>query len=394
MKEILEDPDDYVMSIERYSVSNTSIVGWGRRIDRKNDYVAQQALKLMEGVNSVVPGVFIMETIPFLVKLPSWIYKLPSQISFGGAVMWRYFYLLTEEGSKASEDNFSKILMNSQEKQGLTDVEVGGLAGNLIGGGVDTTSSTMISCVLAMCAFPEVQRKAQAEIDSVVGPDRSPTWEDVDGKLPYMVALVKEVLRWRSVAVLAGIPHANTRDVEYKGYHFPAGTNMIGNLWAIHRNPRDFPNPDEFRPERFLNGLQKPYPNAKGSNPFGWGRRQCSGQPFAEQGLLYSLTRLIWAFDLKPGLDDNVCYFATPLPSDFVASLQLSQSNEVKLDIFAYTESENMRPEPFKARFTPRNEKIHRLVMEEASVAREALRKYDGETRLTMEDAARNPAWV
>jgi cytochrome P450 len=306
MREILEDPDDFVMSIERYSVSNTSIVGWGRRIDKKNDYVAQQALKLMEGVNSVVPGVFIMETIPFLTKLPSWLYSLPSQISFGGAIMWRYFYLLTEEGAKASEDNFSKILMNSQEKQGLTDVEVGGLAGNLIGGGVDTTSSTMISCVLAMCAFPDVQRKAQAEIDLVVGPDRSPTWEDIDGKLPYLVALVKEVLRWRSVAVLAGIPHANTKDVGYKGYHFPAGTNMIGNLWAIHRNPRDFPDPDVFRPERFLGRLERPYPNAKGSNPFGWGRRQCSGQPFAEQGLLFSLTRLIWAFDLKPGVDDDV----------------------------------------------------------------------------------------
>jgi cytochrome P450 len=74
--------------------------------------------------------------------------------------MWRYFYLLTEEGAKATEDNFSKALTNSQEKQGLIDVEVGGLAGNLMGGEVDTTSSTMISCVLALCPFPEVRRKA------------------------------------------------------------------------------------------------------------------------------------------------------------------------------------------------------------------------------------------
>jgi hypothetical protein len=66
----------------------------------------------------------------------------------------------------------------------------------------------------------------------------------------------------------------------------------------------------------------------------------------------------------------------------------------VKLDIFAYTESENMRPEPFKARFIPRSEKIHQLLVHEAIAAREALRKYDGETCLTMGDAARNPAWV
>jgi hypothetical protein len=67
----------------------------------------------MKGVNLVVPGVFIMERISFLTKLPSWMYKLPSQISFGGAIMWRFFHLLTEEGARANEDNFCKVLMNS-----------------------------------------------------------------------------------------------------------------------------------------------------------------------------------------------------------------------------------------------------------------------------------------
>jgi hypothetical protein len=109
---------------------------------------------------------------------------------------------------------------------------------------------------------------------------------------------------------------------------------------------------------------------------------------------------LIWAFDLKPGVDEDVSlfefYLATPIfkRRSYCHVLIRIQGNEVKLDIFAYTESENMRPEPFKARFIPRTERIHKLLIEEASVAREALRKYDGETSLTMEDAARNPAWV
>jgi len=80
-------------------------------------------------------------------------------------------------------------------------------------------------------------------------------------------------------------------------------------MWAIHRHQRDFPDPDRFMPERFLEGegsAKKPYPNKYGMNPFGWGRRQCSGQPLAEQGLLYSLARMIWAFDILPGLDENV----------------------------------------------------------------------------------------
>ncbi|KAL2786629.1 cytochrome P450 [Aspergillus keveii] len=334
-----------------------------------------QALKIMESVNFVIPGLFLMEAIPALMHLPAWLYKLPTALRMGAAIGARYFVMLTEEGAQSKQQSFAKYMLKSQKQFAMSDVEVSGLMANLIGGGVDTTSSTMMSCILALACFPEVQRKAQDDMDRVVGQDRSPSWDDIDhGSLPYLTALVKEVLRWRTVTVLAGIPHANTKDVEYRGYYFPAGTSITGNMWAIHRNPRDFPDPDTFRPERFLGGLENPYPNSRGSNPFGWGRRQCSGQPLAEQGLLFSLGRLIWAFNVQPGLDDK--------------------GEQVKLDIFAYTESENQRPEPFRVRFTPRSDKIRQLLLDEAAEARESLRIYDGETKITMEDAAQNPAMV
>lgn len=307
MRDLIQDPDDFELSVERYSISTTSIIGWGRRIDRKNDYVAIQALNLMEAVNFVVPGIFLLETLPWLQKLPSWLYGFPKALRMGSAIAARYFYMLTEESLFTNKNKaFNSFMMNAQKEHKMTDVEVSGLMANLIGGGVDTTSSTMLSCILAMACFPEVQKKAQEEMDRVVGKDRSPSWEDIDGgKLPYLTALVKEVLRWRTVTVLAGIPHANIKDVEYRGYHFPAGTNFTGNMWAIHRNPKDFPDPDNFQPERFVEGSKRPYPNARGSNPFGWGRRQCSGQPLAEQGLLFSLGRMIWAFNIQPGLDEQ-----------------------------------------------------------------------------------------
>ncbi|KAI4608546.1 hypothetical protein J4E83_008982 [Alternaria metachromatica] len=376
IRDFLLEPHDFELSIERYSVSITSIVGWGRRIDRKNDYVAQQALKLMEAVHYIVPGIYLMEAVPFLMHLPAWLYALPSQMRLGAGILSRYFYLLTQEGAEAKEDNFGKHVMASQQASHMTDLEVASLMGNLIGGGIDTTSSTMLSCILAMARFPEVQEKVHAEFDAVVGHDRSPNWEDIDSNvLPYLTAVVKETLRWRTVTILAGIPHANTVDFDYEGYHFPAGTNFTSNMWAIHRNPRDFPDPDRFMPERFLEGkgsAKQPYPNKYGMNPFGWGRRQCSGQPLAEQGLLYSLARMIWAFDILPGLHEN--------------------HQEVDLDIFAYTDSENTRPEPFHVRFLPRSDAIRKLLLDEAAEAREALRPYDGETRVTMEDAVNNPA--
>lgn len=307
MRDILLDPADYVAAIERYSVSITSIIGWGRRINMKNDYVAKLALAIMDHVDWVIPGRYLLETLPWLDRLPKWIYSFSARMRTSSKVSMKYFYMLSQEGAQAKQSNFSRELLRSQDQQGLSDVEVATLTVNLIGGGVDTTSSTMISCILAMCAFPEVQRRAQREIDAVVGPDRSPTWQDVDDSLPYMRALVQEVLRWRTVTVLSGLPHASTVDYVYQGFLIPAGTPIIGNMWAIHRNTRDFPDPDVFQPERFLEGpYKRSYPNSRGSNPFGWGRRQCSGQPLAEQGLLYSLTRLIWAFNIQPGLDEQV----------------------------------------------------------------------------------------
>ena len=74
------------------------------------------------------------------------------------------------------------------------------------------------------------------------------------------------------------------------------------------------------------------------------------------------------------------------------AANTLRQHQEVHLDIFAYTDSENMRPEPFRVRFIPRSDAIRKLLLDEAAEAREALRPYDGETRVTMEDAVSNPA--
>ncbi len=67
-----------------------------------------------------------------------------------------------------------------------------------------------------MLHFPEAMRKAQAELDTVVGMDRLPGYEDRE-RLPYLKAVINETLRWRPIAVLGGTPHAVTADDEYNG---------------------------------------------------------------------------------------------------------------------------------------------------------------------------------
>ena len=80
-----------------------------------------------------------------------------------------------------------------------------------------------------MAINPEVQRRAQAELDSVVGATRLPTLEDKPS-LPYVSALMKECFRWRSVVPM-GVPHVMTEEDEYKGYRIPQGSLVVTNIW-------------------------------------------------------------------------------------------------------------------------------------------------------------------
>ena len=80
-----------------------------------------------------------------------------------------------------------------------------------------------------MTIHPEAQKKAQAELDAVVGPDRLPTFEDRES-LPYLNALLREVLRWHPVTPM-GVPRRAVADDEFNGYHIPAGTMIIPHVW-------------------------------------------------------------------------------------------------------------------------------------------------------------------
>ena len=362
MHDLLTRPEMFMKAIERYSISIVSFIGFGRRVSKMDDNVAKVALKFMEGVDLVMPGMFPMETIPLLLKMPRLLYPPASIFLENFRKFGRFFTGLSREAARSGKPSFAATLAKEKEAGTVSDQEISFMTGNLIGGGVDTTASTTISFILAMCAFPEVQKRAQSIIDKVA-PDRMPDWSD-DASLSYVRACVDETLRWRTVTILGGIPHAPDQDDEYRGYHIPKGTWIMGNNWAIHRNPKEFPQPDVFRPERFLE-QEAPYPNKKGHNAFGWGRRVCSGQQLAEAGLLLSFARILWAFDIVPGIDE--------------------QGNEVPVDIFAYGESENMRPEPFKARFVPRSDRHRQAIIDAASEAQDFLGQYEGDSKVEME---------
>lgn len=96
-------------------------------------------------------------------------------------------------------------------------------------GGADTTVSSLMTFFLAMTMFPEVQKKAQEELDRVIGGSRLPVSADLE-KLPYIQAIMKETHRWHPVAPMA-LPHSSTKEDVIRGYRIPKGALLLPNNW-------------------------------------------------------------------------------------------------------------------------------------------------------------------
>jgi len=160
-----------------------------------------------------------------------------------------------------------------------------------------------------MIAFPEVQRRAQAELDSVIGRDRLPTFADAP-RLPYVCAIVREILRWRP-ALPFGVPHAATKDDWYEGMFIPKGTVCMANIWHCNHDRAVFgEDADEFRPERYLNRKGELVSgavetNQAGNVSFGFGRRICVGKDLANDSLFIDISRMLWAANFERGRDEN-----------------------------------------------------------------------------------------
>lgn len=119
----------------------------------------------------------------------------------------QYLDLVVSRRKKiGSTGSFMDTVLDQNEKLGLTRHQLYFLGGVLMEGGSDTSSSIILAFIHAMTKWPQVLKKAQAEIDNVIGEDRTPVWSDY-GSLPYVAATVKEAMRWRPAVPLA-FPHA------------------------------------------------------------------------------------------------------------------------------------------------------------------------------------------
>jgi len=153
-----------------------------------------------------------------------------------------------------------------------------------------------------MVLHPDVQTKAQHEIERVVGSDRLPGLQD-RGCLPYVENLIREVIRWWTLAPFSP-GHRLMEDDEYKGYFIPKETIVLPCLWCISRDEKMYPEPETFRPERFDEvGPDSQLPLDPHKFSFGMGRRICPGQDFADMVLFSNVVVFLATTTVSKSLD-------------------------------------------------------------------------------------------
>lgn len=235
--DLLKTPEKYESLFERYAGAVIMRLAYGKTIETGDEPYVRDALKVVHTVERVAsPGAYLVDTFPILMYLPTWIAPFKREASRLHEFEIKLFRnLLFEIRDKMKVDRapqcFAKTFLARQQEFALSDDEGAYVIGTLFEAGAGTTAAAMMSFVLAMCHYPDWQTKLQQEVDRVVGDERMPDFDDIPN-LPIVRAVAKETLRWRPVTA-GGVPHELVRDDVYKGFFFPAGTNVYANQWCV-----------------------------------------------------------------------------------------------------------------------------------------------------------------
>ncbi|KAG7451809.1 cytochrome P450 [Guyanagaster necrorhizus] len=288
-------------------------ISHGYMIQEKDDPFVELAERTVNQLSlATTSGGFLVNLIPILIHIPDWFpgagFKRTARewaSALNEFVEKPHNYVKQEIAAGTARLSFT----SSRLEGGVSaeeEFDIKWLAATLYAGGADTTVASIYAFFKAMLLYPEVQVKAQAKIDAVIGDERLPRFDDRE-HLPYVNALVLEVTRWHTVAP-AGLPHCATEDDVQFGYFIPKGSLVIANIWKMLHDSTIYSEPFKFNPGRFIRTENKepeldPYKMA-----FGFGRRICSGRVLADASIFISCAMVLAVFDISKYTENGVTF--------------------------------------------------------------------------------------
>ncbi|KAJ7598538.1 cytochrome P450 [Mycena floridula] len=343
---LILNPEEYRAQL-RFSVGRTIVHAmYGVECPTPNDPYIRVAEETLTNITyAVIPGSYMVDVFPLLRYMPyiglhfqRKIREAQHQVKL--MVQDPYNHVIRERARGSEVPCFTSALLDGDIDMDVPDKDewdsiVSWASATMYGAAGETTQATMLNFILAMMLHPNIQSRAQEELDAVVGKDRLPLLSDLPA-LPYVSAILKEVLRWR-VPLPLGVPHQNRQGFELQGYWIPAGTILVPNIWAISRDPSRNESPLAFNPDRHLQG-DKDDPTAYA---FGFGPRVCVGKNFALNQSFIFMSTMLWAFRFEKALDAN---------------------NEEILPSMEYTTGFVSQPLPFACKIVPRGDYVAKLV--------------------------------
>uniref|UniRef100_A0A8C5M3X4 Cytochrome P450 n=1 Tax=Leptobrachium leishanense TaxID=445787 RepID=A0A8C5M3X4_9ANUR len=282
-------------------------------IGRRFDYNDPTFLKLLSLVNTNVriaqsPMAMLYNIVPSLVRwLPGSHQTIFKNVKEMQTFIRETFAKHKEELDMNDQRNLidAFLIKQKEEKPGpgrfFHDENLVNLVSNLFSAGMETTSTTLRWGILLMMKYPEIQKKVQNEIDTVIGSSQPQI--DHRKEMPYTDAVIHEIQRFGNI-VPGNLPHATTQDITFRGYFLPKGTQVIPLLSSVLQDKEYFKKPHEFYPQHFLDANGKFVKN-EAFMPFSAGRRSCAGENLAKVELFLFFTRFMqkFTFQSPPGVD-------------------------------------------------------------------------------------------
>lgn len=344
--EMTHQPENFYEDINRYITSFFMGMIYGHREPQSTSKIVKDFAKMeRDFLNCMDVGKAPpVDLFPILKVVPAYFAKWKRDahdLKNRQEEIFGYLLNIVKRRMSRGDNNntFMEEVIKNQRDWDLTDEMVLHLGGTLLEGS-DTSSAILQGIVLVLAAHPEVQAKAQQELDSVVGSDRIPDWSDLES-LTWVKAIVEEFMRFRPVGPLA-LPHACAEDVPFENYVIPKGTTIFTNLWALFHNPEYYEEPEKYNPERFIkhpHGVRLDIvddPARRENLVFGGGRRVCPGIYTGKAGLEINVANFLWAFTFKPPLT--------------------ASGKEAEMDLNAFSESFILTPDKFDVRIIPRSQ--------------------------------------